>query len=183
MAGSRGPIGKRSDERVRRNKPENEGRPAVEKPEGNFAYDPPPIPVNEKGEPTWHPIAVMAYEAFAASGQSYWAQLTDWAVLYALCEQISREYKPKFVGFVDRVDPGSGRIIQKPYLISSPMNAASLGNIMKTLGSLGFTEGDRRRINMELQRPADEQRSPEEVAADNVVSIRAHLERGSRLTG
>lgn len=182
MAGSRGPIGKRSDERVRRNKPENEGRPAVVKGQGIYDFEIPKPPLDDNGDPAWHPTAILVYESFAASGQSYWAQRSDWALLYLVCEDISRELNPQFVGLADRWSREAQAIVSVPVKMKLAIKGASLGSILKALGSLGMTEGDRRRMNMELQR-GSAQLSPEELAAQNVADIRAHASRGSKLDG
>lgn len=80
-------------------------------------------------DPNWHSIATMVYEAAANSGQSYWYQESDWAMLYSLCDDLS---------YLKNQDRRSGQF---------------LATVMSGLESLLLTEGDRRRARIELHAP------------------------------
>ena len=75
----------------------------------------------------WHPIAKQLFNAAKTSGQSVYYQNTDWWLLYSLCDDLS-VYKSK--------DYRSGQMLQ---------------TIMSSMERLLITEGDRRRVRIELQ--------------------------------
>lgn len=87
-------------------------------------------------DPDWHPIARMLWDGAMTSGQADWYQNSDLAVLYSVCEDMSMYKDSKY--------KRSGQMLQ---------------TIMSTLGDLMMTEGDRRRVRLELQRPQEEQAS------------------------
>lgn len=92
-------------------------------------------------DPGWHPIALMYWEAAQESGQSRFWEPTDWVALYDAMEEIS-QYK------------NAGRR-------SSQMRAA----IDSILARLAVTDGDRRRLRIELTRGLEEaEDGPAEVA-------------------
>ncbi len=129
-----GPVPKRSDMRRRRNKPVNPivNAPAV--PVGDI-----PVP-----DPDWHPIARRWYESLAESGQSVWYQSSDWATAYVIAESMSRDLNPQFVDVSNQ-----GEVIER----TIPMKGASLTAYLRAMGVLLVTEGDRRRLQVELERP------------------------------
>lgn len=121
--GTRGPIPERSEARRRRNK---DGGPALAKaPSG------PPADVPELPEPDslWHPIAVDWYLSLRESGQAVFYQPSDWAMARYAAELMSRGLSS------DR--PPNGQYV------------AALNSVM---ASLLTTEGDRRRVRIELER-------------------------------
>jgi hypothetical protein len=92
-------------------------------------------------DPGWHPIARMYWDAFAESGQTRFWEPSDWVALHDVMEDLSR-YKE------------SGRR-------SSQMRSA----IDSTLARLAVTDGDRRRLRIELTRGLEEaEAGPAEVA-------------------
>lgn len=121
--GARGPVGKRSEERRRRNKPE--GPELVQAPSG------PPVDVPDLPEPDgdWHEIATDWYLSLRESGQAAFYQASDWATARYAAELMSRLLKS------DRAP--NGQLV------------AALNSVM---GSLLTTEGDRRRARIELER-------------------------------
>ncbi|MER5584109.1 hypothetical protein ABT090_21055 [Streptomyces asoensis] len=121
--GARGPVGKRSEERRRRNKPE--GPELVQAPSG------PPADVPDLPEPDsdWHDIAKDWYLSLQDSGQAAFYQASDWATARYAAELMSRLLKS------DRAP--NGQLV------------AALNSVM---GSLLTTEGDRRRARIELER-------------------------------
>lgn len=93
--------------------------------------------------PEWHPIAANLYRAALASGQADFYQSSDVMMLYTLCEDLS-QYKQ------------SGRR-------SSQMLAAIMGG----LSSLMLTEGDRRKVRIELH----EAERPEQTTGAKVIGL------------
>lgn len=114
--GSRGPVPKRSSERVRRHgKP---GGVVAASKGGGFR-----VPAAGR---EWHPIAKRLWNAAKKSGQSRFYEPSDWMVLYSLCEDLS-DYKQQ-----------------------SRRSAQMLASIMSGLTGLLLTEGERRRVQIEL---------------------------------
>lgn len=81
----------------------------------------------------WHPIARMLWDAAQESGQRDYYQQTDVALMFSLCEDLSR-YKSG--------GKRSGQMLQTIY---------------SALGSLLVTEGDRRRLRIELEAPVEQE--------------------------
>ena len=90
----------------------------------------------------WHKIARMIWDAAGASGMSDFYQQSDWAILYTLCDDITF-YKNRGVR--------SGQM---------------LATIMSALSSLGLTEGDRRRMHIELTEESDGEEDATVVVMD-----------------
>jgi len=84
-------------------------------------------------DPDWHPIARQLWDSLAASGQSKFYEPSDWALAYSMMDDLSH-YK--------HMTKRSGQM---------------LASIMAALSSLLLTEGDRRRVQLELARPTQEQ--------------------------
>lgn len=142
--GERGPVPKRASQRRRRNKdsePETVEAPVM--PVGA-----PPV------KKSWHPVARQWYEALASSGQATFYEASDWATAYLIAEAIDRELKPQVVGTTDQ-----GKVIKA----SLPPKGASLSAWLKAMSSLLVTEGDRRRVQLEVER---RKASSSEEAAD-----------------
>ncbi|QFG08587.1 terminase small subunit [Mycobacterium phage Vanisoa] len=132
MAGTRGPIGKRDEERVRRNTPEHATETiavhgAVVIPElGDISFD---------GET--HPLITSMYESIRASAAVKYYEPTDWQfarlALYTLNEELIYARRG-----------------------GKPMGAMKLTAINQMLSALLLTEGDRRRVRLEIERnPGD----------------------------
>jgi hypothetical protein len=81
----------------------------------------------------WHPIATMLWDAAKESGQTDFYQQTDIALLWSLCDDITH------------------------YKKSGKRSGQMLDVIYKNLGSLLITEGDRRRVRIELTEPQPEE--------------------------
>lgn len=122
--GTRGPIGKRSEERMgHRSKAEADS--ITKAPSGAPVGIPePPAP-----DELWHPIAAEWYLSLRESGQAAFYQPSDWAVARYAAELMSRG--------LDSDRPPNGQYV------------AALNSLMS---SLLTTEGDRRRARMELER-------------------------------
>lgn len=89
----------------------------------------------------WHPIAVRVFNSLKTSGIAEFYQDSDWAIAWTICEDLSRYKEPL-------INRETG---EEYYKRSGQM----LQTIMSTLLSLGMTEGDRRRMRIELQKPDD----------------------------
>lgn len=84
----------------------------------------------------WHPIATMLWESLTRSGQKEFYQDSDWAFAYSLCEDLSLYKKPL-------VNSKTG---EEYYKRSGQM----LQTIYSAMERLLVTEGDRRRVRIEL---------------------------------
>ena len=109
-------------------------------------------------DPEWHPIATMLYESAMTSGQTDFWQDTDWAIFYSLCEDISYYKSPSKATAVNRKTGETSEY-------DKPRSGQMLQSIMSNLASLLLTEGERRRVRMELQKP------PEQKADLKVVAM------------
>lgn len=94
----------------------------------------------------WHPIARGWYVALAESGQAKFYEPSDWAVAQFIAEAMSRNLT-------------AGRF-------SGQLFAA----IMSGMSSLLVTEGDRRRVKLELQRTGALEGDPDELASVTAIS-------------
>lgn len=135
--GARGPIGKRSEERMGH-------RSKAEKDSVTKAPSVPPTDLPDLPEPDslWHPIAVDWYMSLRDSGQAVFYQPSDWAMARYAAELMSRGLMS------DR--PPNGQYV------------AALNSVM---ASLLTTEGDRRRARIELERKTSVASVPASVTA------------------
>lgn len=156
-----GPVPKKDAERRRRNKtPESGGSfssvPAAVVNVDQLLVGDVEIPeMNDE----WHDIAKLIWESQIRSGQVIWMEPSDWATLYMLCESISRDMNPQFVG----INEETGKAITA----TIPLKGASLNAYLKAFASLLMTEGDRRRIRIELER----EKRIEAAAGGKVIDI------------
>lgn len=132
--GSRGPHGKRPEERRRRNKDEGVRTEGTATP--NVEMPP--------ADDSWHPIAKAWYEALGASGQSEFYEPSDWAMAQVVAESISRDLEPQVVGIAEKTGEA---VFEKV-----PMKGASLSAYLKAMTALMVSEGDRRRGGIALKR-------------------------------
>lgn len=128
-----GPLPKRSEERTRRNKPENEGGIALSK--GNrVPFKVPPV------DGAWHSRAKQWYRSLSRSGMREYYELSDYEMARVLCDALTEYYK-------------------RP-------TAMMLATILQGMTSLGVTEGERRRMRIELEDPKESETSASVVAID-----------------
>jgi hypothetical protein len=130
---TRGPLPKRSEERTRRNKPENEGGVPLSKGE-RVPYRVPTVDSN------WHPRAKQWYRSLSRSGMRDYYELSDYEMARVLCDALTEYYK-------------------RP-------TAMMLATILQGMTSLGVTEGERRRMRIELEDPKENETSASLVAID-----------------
>lgn len=129
--GTRGPIPKRDAERRRTNKAERPtDRVRV------FGRAKAPATPRE-----WHPVARRLYDSLKTSGQSAFYEPSDWATAFLICESLSRDLKPVVI-FVS--DEGEVTTFEKP------VSGQAMQAYLKGLAALGTTEGERRRMRIEI---------------------------------
>lgn len=165
--GERGPVGKRSTERRRRNKTDSEGNPnEVEVIE---VAEPAPGPPEPHFFDTWHPMAADLWNAAVETEPiNRFYEATDWALLQMTCETVNRLLQPQAVTTTNE----QGDFIVE--WIKQPVKGADLKAVHAVLGSLMFDEGSRRRLRMEIERGAAVDKIVAQTAA-GVVSDRAAL--------
>lgn len=151
-----GPLPKRDAERRRRNKPDVATvkvdldvtlASEVEIPAMPMtAYDGDGDLLDEP-VPTWHPTAVAWYTSLTRSGQAIFYEQSDWATAYILAEQLSLSMEPRPIQIGVDAD---GKPEYRSMVM--PMNGASMTAFLKGAAALMATEGDRRRLRIELDR-------------------------------
>lgn len=121
-----------------------------------------PVEIPEM-DPDWHPIAKMLWQSLEQSGQADFYQQSDWAFAYSICEDLTRYKEPL-------VNQATGELYFK-------RSGQMLATIYSAMERLLVTEGDRRRVRIELQPP-----EPEGDDATLVVlkSYEEALKKGNR---
>lgn len=146
-----GPIPNRSTERRRRNKPVEGNETEIVDLTAMIAREV-EIPVADQN---WHPMAVRLWESLPKSGQCIHYEPSDWEIAYLICENISRELKPIFVGFKHVWNSEAEGFEDIPQMEKMPIKGGDLSAILKAFHVLMLTEGDRRRLRLELNRQGD----------------------------
>lgn len=93
-------------------------------------------------DPEWHPIADKLYRSLKSSGQSDFYQNSDWALAYSLCDDLSH------------------------FKQSGKRSAQMAQTIYSALSNLLVSEGDRRRVRIELSAPEAEEEPASVTAID-----------------
>lgn len=153
--GSRGPVGKRSDQRLGHRAKDDAAR-VTKVPAAVVVLAP-------EADENWHPIARRWFDSLPLSGQSRFYEPSDWATAYLIAESMTRDLNPQFVGFAQ-----TSRDTTEAEFAAIPLKGASLAAYLKAMGNLLVTEGDRRRAQVELQRgsAADEDEDASVTAMD-----------------
>lgn len=154
IPGAGGPPPKRAAQRRRANKP---AVPVDTAPGATDVKVP-------KADPKWHPVAKRWFQSLAASGQSVFYQPSDWATAYVVAESMSRELYPQPIG----VSEG------QPVIATIPPRGASLSAWLRATTVLMATEGDRRRLHLELTA----QQTTEEADVSELADYRRRLQSG-----
>lgn len=157
VPGAGGPPPKRESHRRRTNQPalgEATKAPAAKKVR---------VPTADR---TWHPVAKQLYNSLKQSGQAAFMEPSDWGTAWVLCESISREMKPQPIGNTEAGEP---------IMAELPPKGASLAAWLKALSLLMATEGDRRRLRLELERPAPSGAVGEGASVSHIDDIRRRL--------
>lgn len=137
-----GPPPKRAAQRRRQNKP----AVPMETAPGAVNVEVP------KPNAQWHPAAKRWFVSLGQSGQAIFYEPSDWAAAYVVAESMSRELKPQVVGHTED---------GKPIMAAMPPKGASLTAWLRAMTVLMATEGDRRRLRLELQRGSSEEAEPD----------------------
>ncbi len=148
---TRGPIPERSEARRRRNKPGDGVEVEIVDLMKTISKEV-EIPVANED---WHPAVALLWESIPASGQSLHYEPSDWATAYIICETLSRELLPQFVGMRSTWNSDAEEMEQRPEFQTIPIKGGNLSSILKAFHVLMMTEGDRRRMRLELQRQGD----------------------------
>lgn len=119
-----GPVPKRSDQRRRRNKPD-ESQPKLTVVEGQKPRRQVKSP---RVSPSWHPLMKDWFRSLKESGQAVFYEPSDWQTARLLAEVMSQALN-------------SGE----------PVKASTLGEFNRGAAALMTTEGERRRLRVELQ--------------------------------
>lgn len=158
-----GPPPKRDEERRRRNKTEGSlETTSVDISEliGREVE----IPVADE---SWEPLTKSYWDSFQASGQAIFYEPSDWMTAYMLMEMLDRWLKPQDVR-VGEDRPAQQEGGEVNYLFEAKILAipgATLNAILKGMTALMATEGDRRRLRIELER-----KSAREAAVEGTVT-------------
>jgi len=171
MPGLTGPVPKREEERRRTNKTTESGasNAAEHVVVLHELLEDPYLVSAPSPNPNWHPLATMHYWAARKSAVREFYEPVDWAALFLTLEQMSLWLKPQ------EVLVQQGEMAGQTVEMVVPMPGGVLSSIMKSLGSLMFTEGDRRKLRMEVERVSGAARleaGPTAAAGDNVIEIR-----------
>lgn len=161
--GERGPVPKRSENRIRRNAVPEPDRPEAE------GHHPSPFAVDDH----WDDLSKEIVHAFERSGQSRYFVETDWIAVHLFAEAVDRELKPQFIGFAESSTPvkdDEGGLLgyetrKTPMQARIPMKGATLSALRAWGAALLMTEGDRRRMLVELQKKEQEETADEGMAA------------------
>lgn len=116
-----------------------------------------PVEIPEP-DPEWHPIAAMLWDALTRSGQADFYQQSDWAFAYSLCEDLSLYKSP---------------LVSKDGVEYHKRSGQMLQTIYSAMERLLVTEGDRRRVRIELDAPPVDEGSAELYA---IAEYRRELE-------
>lgn len=106
----------------------------------------------------WEPLTLSFWNSFQRSGQAIWYEPSDWMTAYALMEILDRWLKPQDVkvGQIgtsgEENSGGNITYLFEPKILAMP--GGVLTSILKGLTALMATEGDRRRLRIELERKA-----------------------------
>lgn len=138
VKGSGGPPPKRDSQRRHRGELAL-GKEADKAPGAEHVIVPEP-------DPNWHPMVLEWFASLEPSGQSRFYEPSDWSLAVLLGEVMSRELGEQAIVV------GKGEHARIEY-VKQPVNGAVLTTVLKGMGSLMVTEGDRRRMRLELIRP------------------------------
>lgn len=137
--GVRGPIPDREDNLARPRDRKGNDEQAAKR--GQLQ----PIAIDWQPDPEWSDATLNVWNSASASGMADFYQDTDYAELWFICDELDNYTKPK-------VNTKTGEFYRK----QSPEMVKAL---LTGLSNLGFTEGDRRRIRIELDAPEPAQQS------------------------
>lgn len=100
----------------------------------------------------WHPVARMAWDSLETSGMADFYQNSDWAMAYVILEELHAYLTP---GIDIRATREATKEAGEPVTVRYPerkLSGMTFTALMSALQALGMTEGDRRRMRIELHR-------------------------------
>lgn len=137
-----GPVPSRENELARPRERKGSGQVSVTKGESR------PVRIPH-ADPDWHPIARMLWDSLKKSGQADFYEQSDWAFAFSLCDDLSMYKKPLVTKDGVEYHKRSGQMLQTIY---------------SAMERLLVTEGDRRRVRIELHDPEEDDGQAAEVA-------------------
>lgn len=137
--GARGPIPDREDNLARSRERKGSDEQAAKR--GQLQ----PISIEWEADPMWSDFTKNVWESASHSGMSDFYQDTDYAELWFICQELDRYIQPRIYR-----ETGEMYYKQSPEMVKA---------LLTGLSNLGFTEGDRRRIRVELDAPEPQQQS------------------------
>lgn len=144
VKGAGGPPPKRESQRRRSNGKSPAKTAAKKKAAAKAAEVTKPVTEDlTTPDPDWHPLAQRWFVALGESGQSHWYQPSDWAQARLWAEVLSRELNPQPV--LDK----EGEV----HMLKLPVKGNVLSAFRAQAAALLANEGDRRRVELELQAP------------------------------
>ncbi|MCA1675380.1 MAG: hypothetical protein LC799_25410 [Actinobacteria bacterium] len=144
--GRRGPVGKRTEEKLGHRSREELER-VTKAPAGE-------APVIPQPDPSWHSNAAGFYRELQSSGQSAFYEAADWRVAWHTAAMMSHNANHP----------------------DAPNAAALFAQVLRGCEALLATEGARRRVRLELQRQGKaEESGGEDSAVAAMESYRAQL--------
>lgn len=143
--GVRGTVPKRAAETLGHRKKE-----VTEAPSATKRIIPAP-PAKE----SWHPTVKLWWSSLIHSGMVQFYEPSDWGMAAVFADALDREFDDeKILGVSKDGDVTRGR---------GPINPQTLAALLKLSTGLGFTEGDRRRMQIELTRNNDDEEREAEI--------------------
>ena len=130
MASARGPLPNRTDDLSRERDANRNGRDPIKRGISVPSSQPP-------ANPEWDEVATMLYNSVGESGIREFYEASDWALLYLLCDDLS---------YIRHQKEETGKYTALIYQ-----------TVISALNGLGLTEGDRRRIRIELDSQPEEE--------------------------
>lgn len=106
----------------------------------------------------WHAVAVHVYKSTVKSRQARYYEPSDYMVLFALCEQLSRCLKPRYAGIAQ----ATGEAVYA----RQPMNGGEVTAVLKGLSNLGVTLADRRRLEIDIRQSQQSDKDDERAVTD-----------------
>lgn len=140
MSNSSGPIPKRSEDRIRRNVPGSETAAGIIGVTKGEARGGKPFPC--PGD--WHPLAKKWYRSLNQSGIAAYYEQSDWAQALIIGNELSVYLYSGMVTYTDSDGEEHSYIKRNGQVLTALLNA---------MASLGATEGERRRMRIELEKP------------------------------
>lgn len=118
--GTRGPVPKDSNRRIRRNKEDSEGLDVIQ---SSGVTDAPSLGITDP-----HHLVAELYDSVQDSAYAHYYEPSDWMMLQVNLEMLDRQLK------------------------SSKPSAQMVASIYSMFSNLLVTEGDRRRVKLEIER-------------------------------